>query len=164
MLNKHRSYKSRSTTRSLPPEQPDTTDQTGAQKRKRSDKETVDVTDVYHPVSEWPTPTPSKSTGDNHLTSEPSKLEKSYDMFIKCIWTSGIPRRISMIGLNANMDGSSFYENVWSKVQSLSEDVGGLRTEFKDPSIKQVLRKISSTPEDSSRWPECRDALSRERD
>lgn len=64
-----------------------------------------------------------------------------------------------MIGLYADMDGKIFYENVRDKVRSLSEVVGGVKIEFKDRSTEQVLWTISSSPEDISRWSECRDAL-----
>lgn len=69
-----------------------------------------------------------------------------------------------MIGLEANMDGTIFYQKVRDKVRSLSEDVDGVKIEFKARSTEQVLWTISSSPEDSSRWPECRDALLRGRD
>lgn len=62
------------------------------------------------------------------------------------------------------MDGTIFYQKVRDKVRSLSEDVDGVKIEFKARSTEQVLWTISSSPEDSSRWPECRDALLRGRD
>lgn len=64
-----------------------------------------------------------------------------------------------MISLYADMDGNIFYQNVRDKIRSLSEVVGGVKIEFRDRSIEQVLWTISSSPEDVSRWSECRDAL-----